>query len=278
SVIILIVSSVIYVLFYTEMERREMESLDNKSLIAAIYYLEKDELSIGDHEDIKSQLLKTISRNDIAVFDSLGNQYYGNMLPTSDIHLDYIQMIRKDRNRQFSTHNYFYNGIYYEDNQGNFVVVTRESKGKFNAQMQSLWQILLAVSIFGILIVFLFSWYLGKLAYVPFVNIVQQIRERDSHTFHQPLSIHNTYQELDDLVQTYNSFVDRIAQVFAVQKNFIDYVSHELRTPITALLGTLEVTNQRPRTIGEYEQVLQQLKQYVGDLEETMDNMLLLSG
>ncbi len=69
-----------------------------------------------------------------------------------------------------------------------------------------------------------------------------------------------------------------MAQTFNVQKNFIDYVSHELRTPITALLGTLEVTNHKKRTLEEYENVIVQLKQYTNDLQETLDQMMLLSG
>lgn len=79
-------------------------------------------------------------------------------------------------------------------------------------------------------------------------------------------------------MNTYNHFVDRIAQTFAVQKNFIDYVSHELRTPITALMGTLEVTKQRERTVVEYEQVILQLQQYTNDLQDNLEQMMLLSG
>lgn len=62
------------------------------------------------------------------------------------------------------------------------------------------------------------------------------------------------------------------------KKNFIDYVSHELRTPITALLGTLEVTSSRPRSIEVHEEAIRQLKQYTSDLQETLDQMMLLSG
>jgi len=70
SVITVIISSVIYISFYALMDKKEKQSLENKSLLAAIYYLEKDELPLLEHENIKTQLLKTISRRNIVVFDS----------------------------------------------------------------------------------------------------------------------------------------------------------------------------------------------------------------
>ncbi|MGO3807245.1 MAG: sensor histidine kinase, partial [Sphingobacterium sp.] len=102
--------------------------------------------------------------------------------------------------------------------------------------------------------------------------------DRDTKNFNKPLTLTKTYAEVEDLVETYNHFVTRVAETFNVQKNFIDYVSHELRTPIAALLGTLEVTKSRTRNIEEYEQVILQLEQYTTDLQETLDKMMLLSG
>lgn len=119
---------------------------------------------------------------------------------------------------------------------------------------------------------------MGYIAYQPIINIVKQIKERDSKNFNEPLKLARSYAEIEDLVTTYNHFVDRIAQTFTIQKNFIDYVSHELRTPITALLGTLEVTSSRPRSIEVHEEAIRQLKQYTSDLQETLDQMMLLSG
>lgn len=278
SVITLIISSVIYISFYTVMVRKEQESLESKSLLAAIYYLEQDELSLIEHESIKSQLLKTISRRNIILLDKENKHFKGDMNPDGTFDSGFINRIRMERIAHFETGEFFYNGIFYEDNQGNFVVITREPKDEFNAQMQSLFHILLVVSLLGIGFIYLVSQYLGKIAYEPIVKIIDEIKRKDAKNFNEPIILKESYYEIDDLILTYNHFVDRIAQTFTVQKNFIDYVSHELRTPITALLGTLEVTNRKKRTIEEYETVIQQLKQYTTDLQDTLENMTLLSG
>jgi len=278
SIIILIVSTIIYFSFYTEMEKKEIKSLQNKTLLASIYYLEKDELPVLEHNNIKNQLEKTISRKNILIVDHNNKKYNGNMSSNKDISTNFIENIRANKSDFFTSKDFFYNGIFYRDNEGDFVVITRESKQEFNEQMQSLLQILISVSFVGLIFIYLFSNFLGVIAYEPITKIIEQIKERDAKNFTEPLKLNKSYAEIEDLIKTYNHFIDRIAQTFNVQKNFIDYVSHELRTPITALLGTLEVTNHKKRTLEEYENVIVQLKQYTNDLQETLDQMMLLSG
>ena len=278
SVVMLLFSVLIYFAYYSQMEQKEYQSLENKSLLAAIYYLERDELSSLEHSNVQSQLGKTISRRNIVVFDSLDRRYDGDMESTHEIPSSFLLQTRNNRNAFLSTDAFLYNGIFYKDNQGDFVVITRQSKKEFNTQMLTLFHILLAVFLIGLLFIFLFSQYLSYIAYQPIVRIVDQIKDRDTKNFNKPLSLAKTYAEVEDLVETYNHFVARVAETFNVQKNFIDYVSHELRTPITALLGTLEVTRSKTRNLEEYDQVIQQLQQYTVDLQETLDKMMLLSG
>lgn len=260
------------------MEKKEIKSLQNKTLLASIYYLEKDELPSLEHENIKSQLQKTISRKNIIVYDASNKKFNGNMPFDKQITSDFIARVRIKKTDFFTSPDYFYNGMFYHDNQGDFVVITREPKNEFNDQMQSLLHILISVSLIGLLFIYLFSNFLGFIAYEPILKIMEQIKERDAKNFTKPIQLQKSYAEIEGLVETYNHFIDRVAQTFHVQKNFIDYVSHELRTPITALQGTLEVNGNKNRTLAELESVISELKQYTYDLQETLEQMMLLSG
>lgn len=278
SVIILTVSAMIYFSFYSTTEKKEMRALKSKSILAAIYYLEQDELPVNEHENIKAQLLKTFSRKNIAIYDIKNKKVYGKMELDEGITSDFLKMIKIQKESTFKTNKYFYHGISYSDNQGNFVVVVREPKIEFNEQMNSLFQILCVVSFLGVASVYFFSQYLGYIAYKPINHFIRQIKNRNGINFNTPIKIGQPYLEIKELLITYNSFINQITQTLSVQKNFIDYVSHELRTPITAIMGTLEVTKQKKRTIDEYQQALQELKQYTSDLQESIDQMMLLSG
>lgn len=79
GVIILIASTIIYVSFYTKMESQEFRNLESKTLLSALFYLEKDEVSFIEHESIKNQLQKNISKRNILVVDSLNRRYDGLM-------------------------------------------------------------------------------------------------------------------------------------------------------------------------------------------------------
>jgi two-component system sensor histidine kinase ArlS len=278
SLVMLLASTLIYISFYKWMVHNQFRELQNKTLLAAVFYLEADEQSHPEREGVKNQLQKTISRTNIAVYDNHNKQTAGEMNTNSAITTAFINSIREQHKGSLVTQNHFYHGIFYKDNEGDFVVITREWKGNFNAQMQSLLYILIAVFIFGIVLIYIFSQFLGRVAYGPILKMMKQIKDRDEKNFQEPLILQNSYSEITELVQTYNVFIERLGQTFAIQKNFIDYISHELRTPITALLGTLEVTSNKPRTDEEYKHVIQQLKQYTLDLETSLDNMMLLSG
>src|SRR5690606_24917846 len=192
---------------------------------------------------------------------------------------DFLNQVRNQREAHLVLDNNFYFGLYYEDNEGDFVVITREDKSEFNQQLLALLQILIVVFIVGVILIFIVSQFLGRLAYAPIIKIIDQIKERDNNNFHQPIrSGENDYAEIKDLIVSYNHFIEKLSNTFHIQKNFIDYVSHELRTPITAILGNLEVTNTKDRSIVEYKENIQLIKQYILDLEETLEKMTLLSG
>ena len=117
------------------MERTEIKSLESKSLLAAIYYLEKDELPRKEHDIIKSQLQRSISRRNIAIINEDGVQVNGELDYRAEKY--FLDDVRTNYTSSFNTIDYFYNGIFYHDNEGDFVVITRNSKAEFNAQIIS---------------------------------------------------------------------------------------------------------------------------------------------
>jgi len=278
SVIILTFSAIIYVAFYSALEKKEIKALESKSLLAAVYYLEQDELTSAEHEHIKSRLLKAISRKNIAIYNAANKIVNGEMPADQNIDHHFLNDIRQEKASILRTKDFFYQGIFYSDNQGDFVVLVREPKVDFNDQMNSLLKILGIVSLAGLMVVYLSSQYLGYIAYKPITQFIAQIKGRTGVNFKEPIVLTNYYAEIKELTTTYNRFIEQIAQTFKVQKDFIAYVSHELRTPITALMGTLDVTAQKARTTTEYQEALYHLKEYTSDLEDAIEQMMLLSG
>ncbi|MFD2597483.1 sensor histidine kinase [Sphingobacterium corticis] len=278
GVLFICTSVLIYTLFYRWARQNEYKNLQNTTLVSAVYYLEKDEQTHAEHASVRDELQRLISRTNIAVYDSLDKQAFGQMEHDDFITTEVLEQTRSNDQYLFESKTDFYAGIHYHDNQGDFVVFTRSSKSSFQELMYVLLGILSAVFIVSLLIILLFSRWLGKIAYEPILRIMEQVNTRDHQNLHVPIAIDKSYREVDELISTYNRFTNRIAQTFDIQKNFIDYVSHELRTPIAAMLGTLEVTDQRNRSTEEYKEMMHDLSAYIEDLQSTLDQMMLLTG
>ncbi len=278
SIAFFVAAAFIYFLFSSWLLNSKLRNLEDKTLLAAMFYLEEDEISAAEHQSLREQLRRAMSRSNIAVYDLNYERAKGEMPEDKNITTEKLANVLNNSEKTWVTKDYFYHGLLYYDNQGDFIVVTRDESAEYLQQKSTLLQILIIVFLAGIAIMYIVSAYLGKFAYKPIINIIQQMKERDAQNFNDPIMVQKSYAEIEDLVITYNHFVERIAQTFYIQKNFIDYVSHELRTPITALLGTLDVSNLKSRTVAEHESTIVQLKQYVQDLESTLDNMMLLSG
>jgi two-component system heavy metal sensor histidine kinase CusS len=71
--------------------------------------------------------------------------------------------------------------------------------------------------------------------------------------------------------------LNRIEDAFARLSRFSADIAHELRTPVNVLRGEVEVALGRPRTIGEYQDVLGSCLEEYGRLTRLIDNLLFLA-
>lgn len=83
--------------------------------------------------------------------------------------------------------------------------------------------------------------------------------------------------ELDQLIQTFNSMVDRLENSFNQIRQFSIDVSHELRTPLTAIRGQLEVALFTAKTVEEYREAMLTAMDDVERLSQVVSALLHLS-
>lgn len=83
--------------------------------------------------------------------------------------------------------------------------------------------------------------------------------------------------EVSELSKTFNAMIDRIEDAFTRLSRFSADIAHELRTPVNVLRGEVEVALGRPRTDGEYREVLGSCLEECGRLARLIDNLLFLA-
>lgn len=83
--------------------------------------------------------------------------------------------------------------------------------------------------------------------------------------------------ELLDLADTFNRMLDRLERSFTRLGQFSADIAHELRTPVNNLRGEVEVALGKPRTPGQYRELLaSNLEEYVR-LARLIDSLLFLA-
>lgn len=276
--VFIIASVLIYLAFYNSSEKVVFKELQKTCLLSGIYYLEKDELPHYEHSAIKEQFEENIQNDIVRVYDLNNAIVYGEKEADRNINPKELEFVRKNKKLSFKSNNHFYYGIFYNDNQGDFVVFVKTKSEVFKSQTNRLLVIMIIVLFAGLLLIFFLSRLLSNIAYRPITEVISQVNSMELNSLDKPISSSNTNDEVQDLITTFNNLLSRLSDTFAIQKNFINYVSHEFKTPLASISGNLEVFAQKDRTPEEYQKVTSEALENVYHIEEILNNLMMLSG
>jgi len=163
-----------------------------------------------------------------------------------------------------------------DDQQTYFVVIGRSMQSNENVLAEftrDYLMLLPGLIISGILL----GWIVAGRAISP-VNALARTAESISGTnLGLRIPLRHTGDELDHLIKTFNSMVERLERSFQMTRQFSTDVSHELRTPLTAIRGQLEVALLTAKSPDQYREAMINALEDVERLTRTIRAMLLLS-
>ncbi len=177
---------------------------------------------------------------------------------------------------QFSHGKFMALGVVFKNDAGNPFVIVVESFFD-RVYMANLTQILSFVFLVSISIVALGGWIFARQALAPVSRIMNQVDALLPTDMSQRLKPNNQYDELSRLVITFNKLLDRIQQVFKVQKMFVSNVSHELKNPLNIIISQAEIALDKERSPEEYRATLESILVDVKELNETGDRLMQLA-
>lgn len=91
------------------------------------------------------------------------------------------------------------------------------------------------------------------------------------------LPIRGTGDELDQLSQKINTFLDQIAAHLEQHREFIANAAHELRSPLAAIQSSVEIALGKERSTEEYEDLLYSINDECAQLTTLVNQLLLLA-
>ncbi len=275
GVVFVVISLLIYVLYAENAEKAIYKNLARTAYIAALFHLEEDELNAKEFEKVRVQFDEIVPETSYQIYNDSNRIVFGNK--DKAITLSILQKIRTEKHLDFATTTGFCYGIFYEDNQGDFIIVTKESKTFLHEQLISLLWILVSALVIGLIAVIFLSRWLSRVAYKPISNIIEQVNNFSLDNPKEKIESPNTKDELQELTETFNSLLERISETFVIQKNFVSYVSHEFKTPLASMQGNIEVFSLKDRTPEEYDDLSKKLILQIRQLEEILSTLIVIS-
>lgn len=266
--------SVVFV-FYQSSKRSIYHSLKRTSYVTALFHLEEDELSDIEFEKVKEQFDYEAFNQTYQFYDERDSIEYGER--TSVISDKFLQEVRLKDSLSFQYEDFLCYGIYYKDNQGDYVVVAKEKREVLDNQIYTLIVSMFIIWLFGVGITILVNIAVAKHAYSPFVRIINEVNRLDINSSDLKINNLNSNDELTLLIETFNGLLLRISETLESQRNFVRYVSHEFKTPLAAMMGNIDVLLLRERTESEYRDFAENLVQEIQYLEETLNTLILLT-
>lgn len=153
-------------------------------------------------------------------------------------------------------------------------IQTATSLATVDAAIDRLMRIMLIGGTVTLLASLLLGDYLTRQALMPVDTIAQtaqQIAAADDLSRRIPYN--GPPDELGQLTHTFNKTLERLEQLFNVQRRFVADVSHEMRTPLTTIRGNVDLM----RRFGYDEEAVDAIDDEARRMSRLVDDLLLLA-
>ena len=280
SVLTTVIIIAVFYIFSTQYINRLYTSyLCEKAYLTAQKHWEKDEVDEQSYQLIQRKYDELLpeAHEILLNMDSLSevrdtlNKYLTRQQQTS------LLAGKESTPVSFKYKDQFGAALYYPDNEGNFVVLVM-SRNAYGAEIQ---EHLLLLSIFLVLFSSVLIYFIGKIysgrILVPLQQILRELKKIRANSLNRRLKKTGNNDELEEIIVTLNSMLDRLDSAFKAEKSFVSHASHELNNPITAIQGECEISLLKERSTGEYMEALQRISSESKRLSNLIRHLLFLS-
>lgn len=276
AIVLLIVQIVIGIMFNSLIKSDFYDHLTDRASVAAQLYLEADEISADSLNRVRERYLQGLPGEVIRFYNDKNEPSFikdKNQFWSAPI----IDRVRRDKHLELVEGNRQTVGIYYNDNQGNFVILASAIDEQGHKRMTDFFKSMATLLIGVTLALFIISRWFAQKMLSPIDQLIKQMRLIRVGNLSLRVDEGNGRDEISALAHNFNQLLEHLENAFELQQTFITNASHELRTPITSIIGEIEIGLNKLRTKTEYEQLLRSLLSDAERLNETTTSLLELA-
>ena len=281
AVLLLGVLAAVFVLQVSSSRSEFRQRLRERAQVTGYIYLEKDEMRASAFRDFEKKYLQALSNEILQVYDAHGQVRF--VAEDERVRLSDAVLARIVANKEY----YFQLdqrqaiGIFYQDNQGDYIIVAAAENVYGHHRLRSLATVMGVIFVFSLLVIYGVGRIFAGRALAPIAALNDQVDRITAQDLHQRVD-EGTLRtsERDDLTRlarTFNRLLGRLEATFEGQRTFVRNASHELRTPLTASIGELQVLLARARTAETYREGAASVLGELQQLKALINNMLDLA-
>ncbi|MEX8546256.1 MAG: sensor histidine kinase [Mucilaginibacter sp.] len=276
SGVLLAVFIAIYLSFVVFFRNDFYNHLKERATVTARLYLEADEISTDSLNKVRVLYLNELPGEVVRIYNSDNNaafiqdklQYWASGIINQVRKNNYMQFVEGDRQTV---------GIYYKDNQGNFVILVSAKDLEGLHRLKQMREIMFFLFISVGIGLFLISRWFAQEALLPLKKVVKQMQRIKATNLNLRVKEGNSKDEIGELAFSFNQLLEHLENAFEMQKTYIANASHELRTPVTSIIGEIEVALYHPRSEEEYKTLLRSVLSHSENLKETISSLMELA-
>jgi len=266
----------VYFTFMKFLEADFFERLTDRTMVTAKLYLEADEISRDALNDVRHKYIQKLNGEVTRIYDYKNqatfigdtSQYWSKAT---------IDQVRDQKHLKYTDGERQVVGIYYKDNQGDFVVLASATDQGSHNRLTKLLKIMVVVFIMISLIVLLLSRWIAEKMLKPLKKFISEVKQIDHKNMEFRVEVSNTKDEINLMAESFNHLMNELEQAFILQKTFVANASHELRTPVTRMMMAAELALSKDRDLNTYQNVIQSVIEDAEKMDSIITGLLALA-
>lgn len=256
AVLLLLVLAGVYVLQERYTAREFRQRLRERAQVTAYIYLEKDELRASTFRAFEKKYLRALHNEILQVYDA--QRHVRFIAADERVHLSDAMLARIAASKElyFALGPREAVGIFYRDNQGDYIILAAAENAYGHRRLASLASIMGLAFVLSLALIYLTGRVFAGRALAPIAALNDQVDRITAQDLHRRVDgtrlRASGRDELTRLAHTFNRLLGRLETSFEGQRTFVRNASHELRTPLTASIGELQVLLAREREPAAY--------------------------
>lgn len=212
----------------------------------------------------------------VTVYDLQGNRVFALNPSPAGLDADLLNMIRLYGEHRFSHEHYEALGVLFSNELGSQYIIIAEA---IPDQGNLSYLFILLIVVFACLVAMILAggWYFAQRTLGSVGVLSDQVKDLAPSDLGRRLAVDSQRKELDGLVNTFNSLLDRIQEAFRVQKLFLANMAHEMRNPLQGIMSDIQQVTDRDCPEEERTRVLKEVLTDVRELNDVADKLMILA-